>query len=103
MARLSGSDLSTPLMSNAVWIDALISGDIANLNWLTPTRNVVRYTFNTSPDIALSLTVSNSAASAFTASQQTAARQILAYVTALTGIQFSETTGQDADIHFAAC
>jgi hypothetical protein len=103
MAQLSGTDLSTPLVSNAAWIDALISGNIANLNWLTPTRNVVRYTFNTSPDIALSLTVSNSAASPFTPAQQAAAQQILAYVTALTGIQFAQTTGQNADIHFAAC
>jgi serralysin len=101
MGQLSVTDLSTPLVSNAVWIDALISGGVANWNWLVPGRNTVRYTFNTAPDVALSLGVSNSGAGTFNAAQQAATRQILAYVTSITGVQFNETSGRDADIQFA--
>jgi serralysin len=103
MGQLTVTDLSTPLVSNAGWIDALISGGVANWNWLAPSRNTVRYTFNTAPDIALSLGVSSSGAGTFNAAQQAATRQILAYVTSITGIQFTETAGRDADIQFASC
>jgi hypothetical protein len=101
MGQLSVNDLSTPLVSNAAWIDGLVSGTVANWNWLVPGRNTVRYTFNTAPDIALSLGVSNAVAGTFNAAQQAATRQILAYVTTVTGVQFTETTGRDADIQFA--
>ena len=103
MGQLSVTDLSTPLVSNAPWIDALISGSVANWNWLVPGRNTVRYTFNPAPDIALSAGVSNSPAATFNSAQQAAARQILAYVTSVTGIQFAEITASDADIQFATC
>ena len=112
MAQLTVTDLSTPLMANAPWIDALISssgapnGDpsVANWNWLVPIRNTVRYTFNITSEISLSMGVSDSAAGIFNPAQQAAARQILAYVTSVTGIQFAETSsGSDADIQFAVC
>jgi serralysin len=99
---LNISDFSTPLSANALWIDALVSGQgVANWNWLVPTRNTVRYTFATTPELAVAVGVSNFAASPFNNVQQAATRQLLAYVTSVTGIQFAETSSPVADMHFA--
>ena len=96
---ISVSELGQVQYSGDIRIDALLDDHI-NWNFLTPERNVLYYTF--------SIVSGNSKSppgilSAFNVLQMTAARNLLAYTTKITGIQFVETTdGLNADIHFSA-
>jgi hypothetical protein len=101
MTQLHVDDLEMPLVSNAPWIDPLIGGgEIANWNWLVPARNTIQYTFNTPAATAASFGISISSTAAFNQSQQAAAREILAYVSSVTGLAFAETSSVDADLYF---
>lgn len=100
------SDLQSTPVANALWIDALISDATApKWNYITPFRTILYYTFS----ITSGTEAENHGANivnlhAFNSTQQVAAREILDYVTSITGIIFSETmTGSSADIHFADC
>ncbi len=78
-------------------IDALLDAGPA-WNYLQPGGNTISYTFSVdsgNEDNRTDVT-------AFTSSQQTHTRSMLAYITSVTGIQFSETTtGTSAVLHFA--
>jgi hypothetical protein len=91
------TDVTTILTSKHNHIDALLD-DGPDWNYLTPGTNVLFYTF--------SVTSGNeddqTGQVAFTASQQAGVRAALAYVSALTGIVFTETSnGTSAQVHFA--
>lgn len=90
------SDVSTVRYSGNYQVDSLLY-NAADWNYLLPERDTLYYTFN------LSYTNTHvSGASAFSESQKTAARAILAHASSVTGISFSETlTGNAADFHFA--
>lgn len=84
--------------SGDIRVDSLLTPPESQLNWnfVAPGR-ALNYTF----DISL-VSFSKSSASAFTVAERTAALAILEHVTAVTGIQFIETSdAQVADIHFA--
>jgi hypothetical protein len=89
------SDITTTPTSGLNHIDALLDSG-PDWNFLTPAGNTLYYTF--------SITSGNEAGQggqeAFTSTQQAAARSALAYISTLTGIQFTETVnGADAQIH----
>ncbi|CAB1370349.1 matrixin family metalloprotease [Denitratisoma oestradiolicum] len=100
------SDLTSAPRANADWIDALIQDATApKWNFIVPFRTKLYYTFSVSAGTesqrhgatVTDLTVFNS-------SQQSAARDIMAYVSGVTGITFYETQdGKASDIHFANC
>ncbi len=94
------SDITTTKLANANWIDALLASG-PDWNFLTTNgttfRTTLYYTFSMS-----SGTESNVYATSFNSSQVAAARQIMSYISQLTGIDFAETSnGFTADIHFA--
>ncbi|MFK3739111.1 DUF4214 domain-containing protein [Massilia sp. TN1-12] len=86
--------ISTPL-SGLNHIDALLDSG-PDWNYLTPSGNVLYYTFS----IASGNETGKTGQEAFTVAQQAATRSALAYISELTGIQFTETAaGIAADIH----
>jgi hypothetical protein len=103
MAQLRVNDVEASLVSNAPWIDPLIGGgEIANWNWLVPARNTIEYTFFIAADAAAVLGITNGPTAAFTQGQRAAAREILAYVSSVTGLNFVETNSSEADLYFGA-
>lgn len=89
------SDITITPTSGLNHIDALLDTG-PDWNFLTPAGNTLYYTF--------SITSGNEAGQggqeAFTFAQQTATRSALAYISKLTGIQFTEAVnGADAQIH----
>ncbi|CAH0253095.1 Serralysin [Massilia sp. Bi118] len=89
------SDITITPTSGLNHIDALLDSG-PDWNFLTPPGNTLYYTF--------SITSGNEAGQggqeAFTSAQQVATRSALAYISKLTGIQFTETVnGADAQIH----
>lgn len=78
-------------------IDALLDAGPA-WNYLQPGGNTLTYTFS----VASGNEDNRTDVTAFSASQQANTRSLLAYITSITGIQFSETTsGSAAVLHFA--
>lgn len=99
------TDLKTTPQANVAWIDPLIhENNYCLWNLLVPARQVLYYTFSiTSGTESQEYGGKGGALQAFNSSQMTAVRNILSYVTQLTGITFSETAeGSVADLHFAA-
>jgi serralysin len=91
------SDITNTPLSGLNYIDALLDSG-PDWNYLTPSGNILRYTFS----IASGNETGRTGQEAFTVAQQAATRSALAYISDLTGIQFVETaTGTDADIHLA--
>jgi hypothetical protein len=89
------SDITTTPISGLNHIDALLDTG-PDWNFLTQAGNTLTYTF--------SITSGNESGQggqeAFTLAQQAATRTALAYISKLTGIQFTETVnGADAQIH----
>ena len=88
---------------NNHWIAALIGNYnmSPNWNWLTPTRNEIYFSF--SPDVLAASRdqVSSSVASFLTVAQQSSVKHALNYIANLTGIQFIESSGSNADLFFA--
>lgn len=81
-------------------IDALLDTG-PGWNWLMPYRNVIYYSFSTTAGLDPLSAGITGAVSSFTTTQQNAVNQILAYVSQLTGIQFSQVSdGKQADVHF---
>ena len=96
------SQVTTQPASGLGHIDALLDNG-PGWNWLTPARNVIYYTFSTSPgDPDAGGSISGNV-SAFNASQQGATLAALAYIGELTGIVFTAAaSGSAADLHFGA-
>ncbi|WP_377701844.1 DUF4214 domain-containing protein [Pseudoduganella sp. UC29_71] len=96
------TDVTTPLLSGLNHIDALLD-DGPGWNYLAPsTANTLTYTFSTASGTQTGNTSLQGAPSAFSAAQQAATREAMAYVSRLTGITFVETSnGAGAQVHFA--
>ncbi len=100
LTQITVSDLDKINYSNDSKINALINDETGfDWNFLTPTRNVLYYTFDTTSN-----TENVTSLDAFNATQENAAINILSYVSSLTGIEFELVSqGTQADIHFANC
>jgi Ca2+-binding RTX toxin-like protein len=100
MATLT--DVTTRPSSGLTHIDALLDRG-PGWNWLSPSRTVLFYTFDTSavdPNRASEIT---GGVTPFNAAQQSAVVSALALMSAITGITFSLTAqASQADLHFAA-
>jgi len=93
------SDITTIQASGIPYIDALLDNG-PQWNYLTPdTPNTLSYTFS----IASGNETDVANQQAFNNTQMNATRQILNYISDLTGITFKETSGGDnAEIHFSS-
>lgn len=97
----TAADLETVVYSGDYRVDALLDFP-AVWNFFPDGRNVLYYTFDAGAGSIIDSKAAQ-AVSAFNATQQQAARQILHYASGVTGIVFSEVGSSDvADIHFAA-
>lgn len=102
------SDITTTPLSGLNYIDALLDTG-PDWNYQTDASGTsvytLKYTFSVSAgteDAASASKNFTGGTQTFSASQQDATRNALAYITKLTGIQFAETTdGNAAQIHFA--
>lgn len=95
------SDLTNIVYSGDYRADALL--DNPAWNYFPDGRNVLYFTFDVSGAPAMGNEAWQYGDSAFNSTQQTAARQVLAYVQQLTGIRFMEVAGAaQADVHFAS-
>ena len=96
------TDIRHNPLSGNTFVDALLNQDGLNWNYVTDIPpNTIRYSFAAGGfDMADNTDVSGTA-TPFTAAQEAAARQALAYLTEVTGIHFQETTPDVADVHFA--
>lgn len=94
MAKIS--DVTQAHTSGFTHIDALLNTGPA-WNYLLPATNTLLYTFN----ITSNVETPGVALQAFSSAQQAATRAQLAYISSLTGIQFSETPDGNAQLHFA--
>jgi len=102
------SDITTTPLSGLNYIDALLDTG-PDWNYQTDAAGTsvytLKYTFSVSAgteDAASASKNFTGGTQVFSASQQDATRNALAYITKLTGIQFAETTdGNAAQIHFA--
>lgn len=93
--------ITAPFLSGWNHIDALLDTG-PGWNWLAPTRNTIFYSFSVSAGTDPKRTGVSDNLDTFNTTQQSAVREILAYITQLTGIVFSETSnGSSADLHFA--
>lgn len=89
------SDITSTPLSGLNHIDALLDSG-PDWNYLTPSGNLLRYTFS----LASGTEANTTGQEAFTTAQQAATRDALAYISRVTGIQFVETeVGTDAQIH----
>jgi hypothetical protein len=92
------SDITTTPLSGLNTIDALLDSG-PDWNYQTGVGNTLLYTFS----ITSGTEAGQSGQQAFSASQQSAARSALAYLSQITGIQFAETTeGAAAQIHLCS-
>jgi len=93
------SDITTIPTSGISYIDALLD-DGPHWNYLTPdTHNTLSYTFSIASGNEADVTNQQ----AFSSAQMNATRQILDYISNLTGITFEETSdGDNAQIHFSS-
>jgi len=90
------ADLTDVHYSGDYRVDSLLM-PAADWNFLAPTRATLYYTF----DLSVTDAITPDPVNTFNATQKAAAAAILAYVSAITGIQFQEVaSGADADMHF---
>lgn len=95
------SDVTTPQLSSLTHIDALLDAG-PGWNWLTPSRNVLYYTFSVTSGNEASNSSISGGLTAFNLAQQNACLSQLAYISQLTGITFAlAASGSTADLHFA--
>lgn len=93
--------IKAPFLSGWNHIDALLDSG-PGWNWLTPTRTVLYYSFSVTAGTDPKSSGVSGALSLFTASQQTATREILSQLNQITGLSFVEVSdGSKADLHFA--
>lgn len=96
------SDIDAPHLSGLTHIDALLDSG-PGWNWLTPSRNVLYYTFSITSGEETNNTAISGELSAFNSAQQNACLSQLAYISQLTGISFvPASSGATADLHFAS-
>lgn len=96
------SQVTTQPESGLHHIDALLDGG-PGWNWLAPTRNVIYYSFSTSPGNPNVGGQISGNVSTFNTAQQSAVLAALDYIGDLTGIVFSAAaSGNEADLHFGA-
>ena len=96
------SQVTTQPASGIDHIDALLDNG-PGWNWLAPTRNVLYYSFSTSPANPNAGGQVTGNVSSFNAAQQSATLAALSYISELTGIVFSAAaSGSAADLHFGA-
>lgn len=95
------SDVESPPHSSLNHIDALL--DIGpGWNWLTPSRQVLYYTFSVASGNQAGNSSISGGVTAFNSAQQNACLSQLAYISQLTGITFAAaSSGTTADLHFA--
>jgi len=95
------SDVTTVRLTGLTHIDALLS-ESPGWNWLAPARNVINYTFSVTSGNETGSSSMSGPLTAFNSAQQAAALAQMAYISQLTGIQFSlASSGATADLHFA--
>lgn len=95
------SDVTSVRLSGLTHIDALLS-ESPGWNWLAPARNVIYYTFSIASGNETGSSSISGPLTAFNSAQQAAALSQMAYISQLTGIQFSlASSGTTADLHFA--
>lgn len=96
-------DVTTAPASGLTHIDALLEAG-PGWNWLAPSRNTLLYSFSLNGGHASDAgSLYTGPRSAFNATQQTAARQVLDRLSAITGIRFEATAdGDAADLHFSS-
>lgn len=96
------TEATTAPLSGYNHIDALLD-DGPGWNFLAPSSaNVVTYTFSTASGMQSNPGGLQGTPSAFSAAQQAATRDAMAYVSRLTGINFVETgNGASAQVHFS--
>ena len=100
-AMATVSQVRSTTLSGLNHIDALL-GNLPNWNYQTGSGNTLYYTFSVSSGTEGGNASLLSGPSAFSASQQAAARSAMSYVAKLTGINFVESsTGSAAQVHFA--
>ena len=94
------AELNAP---NNKWISSLIgTSDIApNWNWLFPSRNEIFFSFQADSFTAIRDRISLHESTSVNELQKSAIRIALSYVTTITGIQFAEVSGSDADLFFS--
>ncbi len=94
-------ELQNLRLANDIRVDAL-QDEPSPWNFLVPNRNVLYYTFDASAGSVIDIETVTSL-TAFNSTQKNAARSILAYVSQLVGVTFTEVaTSAQADFHFAA-
>lgn len=99
MATVSQVRSITP--SGLNYIDSLL-GNLPNWNYQTSGGNNLYYTFSVASGLQTGNSSLLSTPKAFSAAQQVATREAMAYAAKLTGINFVETTdGKLAQFHFA--
>lgn len=93
--------IQAPFLSGWNHIDALLDNG-PGWNWLAPKRNTIFYNFALEPGTTSQSAGAEGILTMFNATQQNAVREILSYITQITGIIFSETMLiSNADLHFA--
>ena len=96
------SQVTTPPESGLDHIDALLDNG-PGWNWLAPARNVIYYSFSTSPGNPDAGGQISGSVSTFNAAQQSAVLAALDHISDLTGIVFTAAaSGSAADLHFGA-
>jgi hypothetical protein len=92
------SDITTTPLSGLNYIDALLDSG-PDWNYLSNAGNTILYTFS----ITSGTESGQTGQQAFTAAQQAAVRSAFAYISQITGIQFTETSnGTSAQIHLCS-
>lgn len=96
-------DVTAAPASGLTHIDALLDAG-PGWNWLAPARSTLLYSFSLDGSHASDAgSLYTGPRSAFNASQQAAARQVLDRLSAITGIRFEATAdGEAADLHFSS-
>jgi len=93
-------DVNSIIYAGDMRVDSLLT-DGVQWNYLTPFRDTLFYSFDLSLDV-VGAADSQTTVVAFSASQKVAAKTLMNYVSALTGIKLVEVaSGATADIHFA--
>ena len=92
--------------ANAIWIDAMIAQDGPHWDYTSlGQQNIITYSFDYSSSQLYNTERSNGADLStlhpFNASEQSAVSSALAQVSAITGVQFQQTTSSAAEVYFA--
>lgn len=94
------NEIKSSHLSGWTHIDALLDTG-PGWNWLTPSRQVMYFSFSTTSGLDPKSAGISSAVTTFSSAQQAATLKLLNYVSQMTGIQFAQVAdGSLADLHF---